>query len=48
MRSYFMQGVDGRATLECRDVEAPTPASGQLLVKMRAASVNKPDDVSLA
>jgi NADPH:quinone reductase-like Zn-dependent oxidoreductase len=41
MRSYFMQGVDGRATLECRDVEAPTPASGQLLVKMRAASLNR-------
>jgi len=36
-----MQGLDGRATLECRDVEAPTPGPGQLLVKMRAASLNR-------
>jgi len=41
MRSYFMQGVDAGATLDCRDVEAPTPGSGQLLVKMRAASLNR-------
>jgi NADPH:quinone reductase-like Zn-dependent oxidoreductase len=36
-----MQGVDGRAMLEARDIEAPTPGAGQLLVKMRAASLNR-------
>src|SRR4051812_48952642 len=41
MRSYSMQGVDGAAILEARDVAAPEPAAGQLLVKMRAASLNR-------
>jgi NADPH:quinone reductase-like Zn-dependent oxidoreductase len=41
MRSYFMQDIEGAAKLQCRNVEAPTPTSGQLLVKMRAASLNR-------
>lgn len=41
MRSYFMQGVDGRAVLEGRETQIPQPAAGQLLVKMRAASLNR-------
>ena len=42
MRSYYMQGRDdGSAALECRDVNTPEPSAGQLLVKMRAASLNR-------
>ena len=41
MRSYFLQGVDGGATLDLRDVQAPQPGPGQLLVKMHAASLNR-------
>ena len=36
-----MQDIEGAAKLQCRNVEAPTPTSGQLLVKMRAASLNR-------
>jgi NADPH:quinone reductase-like Zn-dependent oxidoreductase len=36
-----MQGVDGRAVLESRETEIPEPGAGQLLVKMRAASLNR-------
>ena len=41
MRSYFMQGVDGRAILESRETEIPEPAAGQLLIRMHAASLNR-------
>jgi NADPH2:quinone reductase len=41
MRSYFLQGVAAGATLESRDVAAPVPAAGQILVKMHAASLNR-------
>ena len=41
MRSYFMQGVEGRATLESRETDIPEPSAGQILVKMRAASLNR-------
>lgn len=42
MRAYFMQGRDdGTATLERRDASPPEPGPGQLLVKMRAASLNR-------
>jgi NADPH:quinone reductase-like Zn-dependent oxidoreductase len=36
-----MQGVDGRAMLESRESEIPEPAAGQILVRMRAASLNR-------
>jgi NADPH:quinone reductase len=41
MKSHFMQIADGRATIELRDVPTPEPGPGQLLVRMRAASLNR-------
>jgi len=41
MKSQFMQIADGRATIELRDVPTPEPGPGQLLVRMRAASLNR-------
>ena len=41
MRSFFLQGVAGGATLDSREVSPPQAAAGQLLVKMRAASLNR-------
>ena len=41
MKSHFMQIADGRAAIELRDVPTPEPGHGQLLVRMRAASLNR-------
>ena len=41
MKSYSMQSTADRATLELRNVDVPQPGPGQLLVKMRAASLNR-------
>jgi NADPH:quinone reductase-like Zn-dependent oxidoreductase len=41
MKSYHMQAAHDAATLELRDVPMPDPGPGQLLVKMRAASLNR-------
>ncbi|HET9470271.1 MAG TPA: alcohol dehydrogenase catalytic domain-containing protein, partial [Usitatibacter sp.] len=41
MKSHFMQVAGGRATIEMRDVPTPEPGPGQLLVRMRAASLNR-------
>ena len=42
MRAWFMQAdADGGGTLVLRDVPVPAPGAGQLLVRMRAASLNR-------
>jgi len=41
MKSWFMQAQASAATLELREVPVPEPAAGQLLVRMRAASLNR-------
>lgn len=41
MKSWWMGADADRATIELRDVPAPEPGPGQLLVRMRAASLNR-------
>lgn len=41
MKSYFMQAGTAAGTLELRDVPVPEPGPGELLVRMRAASLNR-------
>ena len=41
MKSYFMQATSERPPLELRELPAPEPGAGQLLVRMRAASLNR-------
>lgn len=41
MKSYWMQIVDGLAVLELRDTPRPEPGPGQLLVRVRAAGLNR-------
>jgi NADPH:quinone reductase len=41
MKSYFMQITTDRATLEMREVPTPEPGPDQLLLRMRAASLNR-------
>ena len=41
MQSYWMQMTDTATELEVRDVPVPEPGPGQLLVRIRAASLNR-------
>ena len=41
MKSWFMTAGSGAATLELRDVPVPEPGPGQVLVRTRAAGLNR-------
>jgi NADPH:quinone reductase len=41
MRAYFIQSGSDRTTLELRDVPQPEASSGKLLVRVRAAGLNR-------
>ncbi|MDP2400082.1 MAG: zinc-binding dehydrogenase [Burkholderiales bacterium] len=44
MKSYWIKGVaNGTTTLELRDIPVPVPGPGQLLLKVRATSLNRGD-----
>jgi NADPH:quinone reductase len=41
MKSWWISSTPGTTVLEQRDVAAPKPAAGQILVRMRAAALNR-------
>ncbi len=41
MKSYWMQVIDGQAVLALRDIDVPAPGVNQILVRVRAASLNR-------
>lgn len=41
MKSYAMLATAGHATIELRDAPVPEPGPRQMLVRMRAASLNR-------
>ena len=41
MKSYWMQVKDNQATIELRDTDQLVPGPGQMLVRVRAASLNR-------
>jgi NADPH2:quinone reductase len=41
MKSYYINSVNGKTVFEPREVPVPQPKAGELLVKVRAASLNR-------
>ena len=41
MKAFFIQAVEGKTRLEARDVPQPSPGPGQLLIRVRAAGLNR-------
>jgi NADPH:quinone reductase len=41
MRAYFIRAEEGHSALELREAPMPQPKAGQLLVRMRAAGLNR-------
>ena len=41
MKSWFIQAGDGRTSLDLREVPVPAPGPGQVLVRIRAAGLNR-------
>jgi NADPH:quinone reductase-like Zn-dependent oxidoreductase len=41
MKSYWIRAESGKTVLELRDAPAPEPGAGQILVRMRAAGLNR-------
>jgi len=41
MKSYYIKSVNGKTVFEPREVPVPQPKAGEILVKVRAASVNR-------
>jgi len=41
MKSYWIKAEGGKTVIELRDVPVPEPAAGELIVRMRASSLNR-------
>ena len=41
MKSYYIKTVNGKTVFEPREVPVPQPKAGEVLVKVRAASLNR-------
>ncbi len=41
MQSWFIQAADGQTTIDLREVAQPAPGHGQVLVRIRAAGLNR-------